>query len=207
MRGQSLHRLASSPSAFLMGCSSGRLRPRGDYEPVGIPWHYITAGRPCWWGISGTSRTKTSGSCCDDCAPPLGGGTPRWKRGWHERSRGALEACGCTWGGGERDPAVGSLASDSSAWFSIPDLGDCASAAVAESRDACKLKYMIGAAPVCYGLQPCVIGPLTRLMLIQEIRDKLMYLMYSCSYCFGTIHTHVVTAGPHVLPPSYLWYL
>lgn len=31
-------------SALLMGCSSGRLRRQGDYEPAGAIWAYLLAG-------------------------------------------------------------------------------------------------------------------------------------------------------------------
>lgn len=39
-----LRRLERCAASLLMGCSSGRLRPAGVYEPQGPVWAYVMAG-------------------------------------------------------------------------------------------------------------------------------------------------------------------
>lgn len=39
-----MDRLARCAGSLLMGCSSGRLRLHGLYEPAGSPWAYLLAG-------------------------------------------------------------------------------------------------------------------------------------------------------------------
>ncbi|KAH9300238.1 hypothetical protein KI387_011821, partial [Taxus chinensis] len=43
---RNIKRLDYCAAAVLMGCSSGRLSCRGDYEPVGVPLSYLMAGCP-----------------------------------------------------------------------------------------------------------------------------------------------------------------
>ncbi|GLJ16473.1 hypothetical protein SUGI_0280570 [Cryptomeria japonica] len=40
---RNIRRLDSSAAVVLMGCSSGRLSYRGDYEPAGVPLSYLIA--------------------------------------------------------------------------------------------------------------------------------------------------------------------
>jgi separase len=46
LSGRNIRRLDHCAAAVLMGCSSGRLSCRGDYEPVGVPLSYLIAGCP-----------------------------------------------------------------------------------------------------------------------------------------------------------------
>lgn len=39
-----LRGLTACAASLLMGCSSGRLRPAGEYEPHGPVWDYLMAG-------------------------------------------------------------------------------------------------------------------------------------------------------------------
>ena len=41
-----LRRLRRCAGSLLMGCSSGRLRANGGYEPAGAIWAYLLAGCP-----------------------------------------------------------------------------------------------------------------------------------------------------------------
>ncbi|CAI5993931.1 unnamed protein product [Closterium sp. NIES-65] len=41
-----LKKLSRCALSLLMGCSSARLSPRGDYEPLGVPLNYLAAGCP-----------------------------------------------------------------------------------------------------------------------------------------------------------------
>lgn len=41
-----LRRLGRCSGSLLMGCSSGRLRGNGEYEPAGPIWAYLLAGCP-----------------------------------------------------------------------------------------------------------------------------------------------------------------
>jgi separase len=43
---RALRRLPVCAAALLMGCSSGRLRPAGNYEPSGTVLAYLSAGEP-----------------------------------------------------------------------------------------------------------------------------------------------------------------
>ncbi|GLI70087.1 hypothetical protein VaNZ11_014863 [Volvox africanus] len=129
-----LRKLQRCASCLLMGCSSGRLRLHGAYDPTGAAVAYLLAGCPAlvanlwdvtdrdidrfsqalmhaWLGCTGAMPTTSSTSCsgASTAAKP-------------ERAcmvRGNCEPLGL---------------------------------AVAHSRSACKLPYLIGAAPVCYGL-------------------------------------------------------
>jgi len=44
VQGVALRRLDACSGALLMGCSSGRLRDQGAYEPSGAIWSYLLAG-------------------------------------------------------------------------------------------------------------------------------------------------------------------
>jgi separase len=47
LQSKSLERL-QSPSALLFGCSSGRLRPNGDFESSGMALNFLAGGSPGW---------------------------------------------------------------------------------------------------------------------------------------------------------------
>ncbi|KAJ3159011.1 hypothetical protein HDU86_002180 [Geranomyces michiganensis] len=101
--------------ALLMGCSSGRLKPVGEFDPMGTPISYLLGGSRAvvanLWDVTDGDIDKFSHRVFAEWGLSVGGGT----RSEDEPVRSIDEA-------------------------------------VARSRDACKLKYLTGAAPVVYGV-------------------------------------------------------
>lgn len=111
VRGHAIRLLERCGVSLLMGCSSGKLKTRGEFDPVGTPLNYMIAGCPCLvanlWDVTdkdidrfGTRLLRESGIVADG----------------EDRMRQSLPM------------------------------------AVACSRDACQLRFLVGAAPVVYGL-------------------------------------------------------
>lgn len=103
--------LTRCAAAVLMGCSSGRLKGHGDFEPSGMVSSYLAAGSPAvvanLWDVTDRDIDRYSVAL--------------------------LEAFVGNGGGGRR-------------------LAPTLAHAVAEARSECKLPYIIGHAPVCYGI-------------------------------------------------------
>lgn len=97
--------------AVLMGCSSGRLKGYGDFEPTGMVSSYLAGGSPAvvanLWDVTDKDIDRYSEVLFGTF---LGG-----------RTKGVQQA------------------------FTLAH-------AVAEARVACKMPYIIGHAPVCYGI-------------------------------------------------------
>eukprot|EP01105_Mastigella_eilhardi_P003936 TRINITY_DN1517_c1_g2_i2.p1 TRINITY_DN1517_c1_g2~~TRINITY_DN1517_c1_g2_i2.p1 ORF type:complete len:381 (+),score=101.23 TRINITY_DN1517_c1_g2_i2:664-1806(+) len=110
LAGSAVQQLRRCGVALLMGCSSGSLAAQGDFEPTGMPLHYIIAGCP---GVVGNLWDVTDGDA-DLLTEDL---LEKWT------------------GGSDPQRAVPLLAR-----------------ALAAARHACKLRYLIGAAAVCYGV-------------------------------------------------------
>ncbi|KAF8065905.1 SF3B4 [Scenedesmus sp. PABB004] len=129
----SLRRLGRCAAALLMGCSSGRLRQQGLYEPAGPIWGYLTAGCPAavanLWDVTDRDIDRFAQSVLSQ---------------WAGEEPGADAPGGAPGGGGGGD-APGRGPSRDQAPVSM-------SAAVAASRRACRLPALIGGAAVCYGL-------------------------------------------------------
>ncbi|KAJ3153581.1 hypothetical protein HDU89_000623 [Geranomyces variabilis] len=110
---RTLHRCAV---ALLMGCSSGRLKPVGEFDPMGTPISYLLGGSRAvianLWDVTDGDIDKFSHRVCAE-----------WGLNGSRGSNGEDEPDSCT-----------------------------IDQAVAKSRDACKLKYLTGAAPVVYGV-------------------------------------------------------
>lgn len=151
-RPSSLHKLHNScPATLLMGCSSGRLRPRGDYEPVGVPLHYITSGCPA-----------LVGNLWDVTDKDIDGFCRRVLEGWLGVSQGEVIEASTGAGASKRkvkgSESDGAAADESSGIaFVLPDAESCVSSSVAAQRSGCKMKYLIGAAIVCYGMPAMVL--------------------------------------------------
>mmetsp|Transcript_4690 Transcript_4690/g.9198 ORF Transcript_4690/g.9198 Transcript_4690/m.9198 type:complete len:171 (-) Transcript_4690:77-589(-) len=124
----------------LMGCSSGKISSSGDslfpfYEPDGIATDYLCAGSPCvianLWDV--TDRD-----------------IDRFFLDFLERSCSQFD---------EQDKCTASVDSCSNnhsrSNFSDLSFAHC----VSRARDACKLRYLVGSAPVCYGVP---VKPLRR---------------------------------------------
>ncbi|GIL87403.1 hypothetical protein Vretifemale_15525 [Volvox reticuliferus] len=129
-----LRKLQRCASCLLMGCSSGRLRLHGAYDPTGAAVAYLLAGCPALvanlWDVTDRDIDRFSQALM---------------HAW----------LGCT----GAMPAASSTICGSAPTVAKPERpctvrGICEplGLAVAHSRSACKLPYLIGAAPVCYGL-------------------------------------------------------
>ncbi|CAM9350154.1 unnamed protein product [Ectocarpus sp. 13 AM-2016] len=104
-----------------MGCSSGRLKGYGDFEPMGMATSYLAGGSPAvvanLWDVTDKDIDRFSVALFDAFV-------------------GKAEASD----GGRGKPAK-TLAH-----------------AVAQSRAECKMPFIIGYAPVCYGI-PMTAAP------------------------------------------------
>lgn len=123
-------KLKKSPGVILlMGCSSGKLRSAGDFEPIGMALSYILSGSPA---VVGNLWDVTDADIDRYCIELL----DSWI---------------------DKDPEQ-----------ALPVI-------VSKSRKVCKMKHIIGAAPVCYGLP--------------------VYLHYSSDGRISTSHTQKVTSA------------
>ncbi|GLC69429.1 hypothetical protein PLESTF_000829800 [Pleodorina starrii] len=130
-----LRKLQRCATCLLMGCSSGSLRLHGAYDPSGAAVAYILAGCPALvanlWDVTDRDIDRYCQALmhawlgCAGCQPMTASSTCR--------TNAAKSELHCP------DVQAGSQ-----------PLG----LAVTSSRGACKLAYLIGAAPVCYGLPP-----------------------------------------------------
>ncbi|KAK9721486.1 separin protein [Basidiobolus ranarum] len=111
IRGQRIRQLERCAVTFLLGCSSGHLRPAGEFDPTGTAMNYIIAGCPSLvanlWDVTDKDIDRFSIAMFEE------------------------------WGLSE--------SGDSENETSIAH-------AVTKARNACTLKYLIGAAPIVYGI-------------------------------------------------------
>jgi len=118
---------------MLWGCSSGSLKEMGDFDRVGTPFNYMLAG---WYVTSFFSRLDAL----------LNQGFPR--------THSPLLVANL-WDVTDRDIDKFSQAVFDSLRLT-PTRGEeegmSVVTAVAQAREACKLKYLTGAAPVVYGI-------------------------------------------------------
>ncbi|EFJ43479.1 separase [Volvox carteri f. nagariensis] len=129
-----LRKLQRCASCMLMGCSSGRLRLHGAYDPSGAAVAYLLAGCPALvanlWDVTDRDIDRYAQALmhswlgCTASTPSASTGSKCGMAGGAKRERPCSDV-------GPSEP-----------------LG----LAVTRSRSACKLTHLIGAAPVCYGL-------------------------------------------------------
>ena len=115
-----------------MGCSSGRLSLRGDYEPVGAVLSYLMAASPAavanLWDVTDGDIDRFSKTVLQ-----------RWLQPRREDDT-------------ESEDEMGGWSISGRATFELPPREECVGGAVADGRAACILPFLIGAAPVCYGV-------------------------------------------------------
>ncbi|CAI5499933.1 unnamed protein product [Closterium sp. Naga37s-1] len=155
-----LKKLSRCALSLLMGCSSARLSPRGDYEPLGVPLNYLAAGCPAivgnLWDVTDGDIDRYSQRILESwvgkarvvgCGSGVG---EREKRGGGSCECEKVELCEKEeWRGGERGDSV----------LVLPECKCvCVGGTVAEARSVCRLRHLIGLAPVCYGV-PCSLQP------------------------------------------------
>ena len=154
-----IKRLPRCALTMLFGCSSGKLREQGDFEPCGTPVTYLLAGTPAllanlWdvtdrdidkltvgvferWGLVSSERPMSSGS---DSTVESGSNGLSVK----ERKKLLEVATGL----GTAD--YGRLQYDGG--NGVRGGGVSLTKALALAREDCTLKYLNGAAPVVYGV-------------------------------------------------------
>ncbi|RKP25961.1 peptidase family C50-domain-containing protein [Syncephalis pseudoplumigaleata] len=135
IKGSTIRKLDGCAVSLLMGCSSGYLAPEGEFEPAGTPWHYLVAGSRAvvvnLWDVTDKDIDRF--------------GVALLKR-W-----GLLAANGSS-SGSTRSKSQSARHASSSVH---EDLGT----AVAMARDECTLRYLVGAAPVVYGMPHMTVVP------------------------------------------------
>ncbi|KAL8258352.1 hypothetical protein R6Q59_030393 [Mikania micrantha] len=154
--GGEIQKLERCAATLLMGCSSGSLSLNGSYTPKGAPLYYLFAGSPViianLWDVTDKdidrfcktvldgwiqARSNTSVDCaqCTEISNKfkdmniIDGGIRKGKKKI-SRSK-SVEDCEVTLGCKHR-PKIGSF--------------------MGQARGSCTLPYLIGAAPVCYGV-------------------------------------------------------
>ncbi|KAH9685964.1 Separase [Citrus sinensis] len=149
-----LLKLEKCAATFLMGCSSGSLSLNGCYIPQGTPLSYLLAGSPVivanLWDVTDKDidrfgktmldawlRERSSVPMgCDQCSSVQdeaknGRGKVNKKRMLRKKLPETSDISLCN-NGCDHRPKLGSF--------------------MGQAREACKLPFLIGAAPVCYGV-------------------------------------------------------
>lgn len=138
IRGKTIRRLDKcKPATFLMGCSSAALTDAGEFECYGPVWNYMMAGCPAvvgtLWDVTDRDIDRFAGRTFEEWGLfPRGTFHTKDKGKSKSRARGFAEEVD---EGGEGLLAKASLAE-----------------AVARARNACRFKYLNGAAVVLYGI-------------------------------------------------------
>lgn len=153
-----LLKLEKCAATFLMGCSSGSLSLNGCYIPQGTPLYYLLAGSPVivanLWDVTDKDidrfgkamldawlgERSTVSADCNQCTSLVEENEAKNGRGKGNKkkiSRKKLpETNDCDIGlnknGCDHRPKLGSF--------------------MPQAREACKLPFLIGASPVCYGV-------------------------------------------------------
>ncbi|CAH2078208.1 unnamed protein product [Thlaspi arvense] len=160
-----IEKLDNCCAAFLMGCSSGSIRLKGCYIPQGVPLSYLLAGSPAivanlWdvtdkdidrfgkalleaWFKERSDSSSSEGGCseCESLANELAAMNLKGNNNNNnnnKRSRRNKPAQSNGDGPGKIECSH----------RHIRKIGSF----IAAAREACRLPYLIGAAPVCYGV-------------------------------------------------------
>ncbi|CAI0375640.1 unnamed protein product [Linum tenue] len=155
--GDEIKKLEKCAATLLMGCSSGSLSLTGSYVPRGAPLYYLLAGSPVvvsnLWEVTDKDIDRFSKAILDS-----------WMR---ERSDKDTARCNLVKefdsmsikGKGRKrvskkkaPESVDSNDEDSTKHNSPNNRRPTVGSFMAQAREACTLKYLIGAAPVCYGV-------------------------------------------------------
>lgn len=151
-----IQKLDACAASLLMGCSSGSLTLNGYYVPQGIPLSYLKAGSPVivanLWEVTDKDIDRfgkaileawlRERSCVLPSSAPCDVVTKEFEAMKISSKRGKKKVAS------ESLPAA--CESDSSRDHSIHSrrIGSF----LCEAREACNLRYLIGASPVCYGV-------------------------------------------------------
>lgn len=119
---------------MLWGCSSGMLKDQGDFDPVGTPYHYMVGG----WCVLPVPVELEADTDVQHRSPSLVANL--WDVTDKDIDKFAFSVFRKT---GIAEPETASPPPS-------PPLS--LTAAVAQSRVVCNLRYLNGAAPVVYGI-------------------------------------------------------
>ncbi|RFU73892.1 cell division-associated bimb [Trichoderma arundinaceum] len=141
IRGKTIRRLEKcKPATFLMGCSSAALTDAGEFECYGPVWNYMMAGCPAvvgtLWDVTDRDIDRFAGKTFEE---------------WGLFTRGTFD--GATSKGKSKAKVHAEDALELVRYESNGTLGNASLAeAVARARNACRFKYLNGAAVVLYGI-------------------------------------------------------
>ncbi|KAF9583159.1 hypothetical protein BGW38_010127 [Lunasporangiospora selenospora] len=138
-------KLNSCAVSLLLGCSSGSLDGAGEFDPTGTVMHYLLAGCPTvvanLWDVTDKDLDRLSKAVFT-----------LWGLDMNslQRRDGDSDVV-MSW-----DATRGDMVETSIATKALADQGLSIVEAVKEARDSCRLKYLVGAATVVYGI-PCFL--------------------------------------------------
>lgn len=155
-------------AALLMGCSSGRLSMRGDYEPAGVPLSYLMGGCPAaianLWDVTDGDIDRFSRYVLQTWLGTLNGSylTVTSNRNSSLLSFGSVHSMSRQ----EAKEAAGAVKKNRRCVIEVEHDGMesegsdllarglrlTMGSAIGEGRNLCRLPYLIGAAPVYYGV-------------------------------------------------------
>lgn len=160
-----VRRLDRCAASLLMGCSSGRFSPRGDYEPVGVPLSYLMAGCPAaianLWDVTDGDIDRFSrfllhkwlGTPNDvdlvtlernvqtSSYPCMAGADQPGSKKNYGTGKNVIK---------REKPLVATKSSDVGMRLKMGSF-------IGEGRNLCRLPYLIGASPVYYGVPTSII--------------------------------------------------
>ncbi|KAL6853167.1 peptidase family C50 domain-containing protein [Trichoderma novae-zelandiae] len=144
IRGKTIRRLEKCrPATFLMGCSSAALTDAGEFECYGPVWNYMMAGCPAvvgtLWDVTDRDIDRFAGRAFEE---------------WGLFARGTFDGASSSSLSGKGKGRAKSLAEEMEPASRDAPVSDNASLAeaVARARNACRFKYLNGAAVVLYGI-------------------------------------------------------
>ncbi|KAL6821016.1 peptidase family C50 domain-containing protein [Trichoderma sp. SZMC 28015] len=141
IRGKTIRRLEKCrPTTFLMGCSSAALTDAGEFESYGPVWNYMMAGCPAvvgtLWDVTDRDIDRFAGKTFEE---------------WGLFARGTFD--GATNKGKGKARSFAEEIEEVSRHERGDSLRNASLAeAVATARNACRFKYLNGAAVVLYGI-------------------------------------------------------
>ena len=177
--GKEIEKLNNCAAALLMGCSSGTLHCKGSYAPRGAPLSYLFAGSPAivanLWDVSDKDIDRfskallnswlqenfTDDNSCSKCSLLI-------------KEFESMNIASKDNGRARRKGTRGRKPQQ------IKDITKCCSCRqkriasyLSEARRACRLPFLIGASPVCYGV-PTIIRKkvMTDSVIGEERRPK-----------------------------------
>lgn len=139
IRSNQLRELPSCSATMLWGCSSGILRDQGEFDRTGTPYNYFMAGCPSLVGNLWDTTDREIDGVAMEVMKKLG-----LKKEENEDQGKGKEK--------EKEKPRKTKSSSEAEKLEKDKRPMSIVRAVAESRNACKLPFLTGAAVVCYGI-------------------------------------------------------